>query len=468
MPDHKRSVSRPAPAPGPTSVRFAVLGALASAAIGAYVVRVCISPAGSTIREDLGFSDVQMGYILGGFFVGYMWFQFPAAWLGNWLGPRAALAMFSLLWSAGTLASAWSHTFTALWWSRIAIGVAQAGLFAVTIKALSDWFPPSRRGMASAVIAGCMSVGAVLASGLTVRLLGPLGWRGTFEAYAFGGILWSVAFYLWFRDTPEEHPGVNAEECRWIRGGLVAETAAPPELADPVLDAGAIGQGETTPASPEPAGLAVVVMMLATASMWALCAQAFFRAFGYAFFITWFPAYLERSYHVEIDSAGDLTMAPLVGVVLGSFLGGYLVDAILVKTGSKRLSRSGVAVVALGLCALSTLAAILVRDVRAAVAIISVGSLFSGLGGPTTWAATMDISGKHTAIGFSLMNMSGNLGAIVCPIVVGYLIAHLTRSGESWDAVLYLFAANYLAAAICWLLLDPNQSAVERTAKISG
>ena len=80
----------------------------------------------------------------------------------------------------------------------------------------------------------------------------------------------------------------------------------------------------------------------------------------------------------------------------------------------------------------------------------------------------MDISGKHTAIGFSLMNMSGNLGAIVCPIVVGYLIAYLTRSGESWDAVLYLFAANYLAAAICWLLLDPNQSAVREDGERSG
>ncbi len=449
MPDHEGSVPRPAQAPAPTSVRFAVLGALASAAIGAYLVRVCISTAGSTIQRDLGFTDVQMGYILGGFFLGYMWFQLPAAWLGNWLGARAALAMFCLLWSAGTLASAWSHSFPTLWWSRIAVGIAQAGLFAVTIKALADWFPPARRGMASAVIAGCMSVGAVLASGLTVRLLGPLGWRGTFEAYAFGGILWSAAFYLWFRDTPDEHPGVNAEECRWIRGDLELVPAAPHALAAP----------------PEPAGLAVFLMMLTTASMWALCAQAFFRAFGYAFFITWFPAYLERSYHVKIDSAGDLTMVPLVGIVLGSFVGGYLVDAILVRTGSKRLSRSGVAVVALGLCSLSTLAAILVRDVRAAVAILSVGSLFSGLGGPTTWAATMDISGKHTAIGFSLMNMSGNLGAIVCPIVVGYLIAHLTRSGASWDAVLYLFAANYLAAAVCWLMLDPNQSAVQRTAK---
>ena len=246
MPDDERSDSRPAP----TSVRFVVLGALASAAIGAYLVRVCISTAGSTIQGDLGFSDVQMGYILGGFFLGYFWFQIPAAWLGNWLGARASLAIFCLLWSAGTLASAWSHSFSTLWGSRIAIGVAQAGLFAVTIKAIADWFPPASRGKTSAVIAACMSVGAVLASGLTVRLLGPLGWRGTFEAYAFGGILWSVAFYLWFRDTPEEHPGVNAEECKLIRGDLKPEPAEPHALADPELDAGAPEPVDATPRRP--------------------------------------------------------------------------------------------------------------------------------------------------------------------------------------------------------------------------
>ena len=427
-------------------------------------MRVCISTAGSTIQGDLGFSDVQMGYILGGFFLGYMWFQIPAAWLGNWLGARASLAMFCLLWSAGTLASAWSHSFATLWWSRIAIGVAQAGLFAVTIKAIADWFPPASRGMASAVIAGCMSVGAVLASGLTVRLLGPLGWRGTFEAYAFGGILWSVAFYLWFRDTPEEHPGVNAEECRLIRGDLKPEAAAPHALADPELDAGP-GPAEATPA---PAGLAVFLTMLTTASMWALCAQAFFRAFGYAFFITWFPAYLERSYQRQDRQRGRPDDGPAGRGRPGEFprrlSGGYdpRQDGEQAAQPERRGRRGARAL------RLATLAAILVRDVRAAVAIISLGSFFSGLGGPTTWAATMDISGKHTAIGFSLMNMSGNLGAIVCPIVVGYLIAYLTRTGESWDAVLYLFAANYLAAAICWLLLDPNQSAVERTAKRSG
>ena len=69
------------------------------------------------------------------------------------------------------------------------MGAAQSGLFAVTVKVLADWFPQTRRGTASAVITGSMSIGAVVASGLTVRLLGPLGWRATFDLYAWIGIL---------------------------------------------------------------------------------------------------------------------------------------------------------------------------------------------------------------------------------------------------------------------------------------
>src|SRR5262249_42078550 len=147
-----------------------------------------------------------------------------------------------------------------------------------------------------------------------------------------------------------------------------------------------------------------------------------FRAFGYAFFVTWFPTYLERARGVRVDGAGYLTMAPLAGVVLGSLLGGSLVDAVLTRTGSRWLSRACLSVGALGLCGLSMLLATLVRDPLSAVLVIAAGSLFFGVTGPTTWAATMDISGPRTATVFAIMNMAGNVGAVLCPIAVGYQI----------------------------------------------
>lgn len=434
-------------------MRWGVLALLAGAAIVSYLTRASISTAGTTIQADLRLSDVQMGYVLSGFFMGYIWLQIPGGWLERKIGARASLSLFALGWSAATLVSALAPSYGLLRWSRVAMGAAQAGLFAVVIKALADWFPESRRGTASAVITGAMSVGAVIASGLTVRLLDPLGWRATFALYAAIGVAWTLAFVVGFRNTPDEHPAVNAEERKLIRGGV----APTPALHEAELDA----PGPAKHVDDDASTPVVLTRMGQSLSMWALCTQAFFRAFGYALFITWFPAYLEQGYHVQLATAGDLSMLPLAGVMAGSFLGGPLIDAILVRTKSKWLSRSGVAAAALGSCAACTLLATFVQDPTAAVVVIAAGALLSGLAGPTTWAATMDISGRHTALGFAIMNMSGNIGAIACPIAVGYLIDHIRKTGGDWDWVLYVFAGIYLAGGLSWLVLDPNRSAVE-------
>jgi predicted MFS family arabinose efflux permease len=320
------------------------------------------------------------------------------------------------------------------------MGAAQAGLFPVIVVTIRNWFPPNSRGRASALITSCMSVGSILASGITVRLLGPLGWRGAFQAFALAAVAWAVGFYLWFRDTPEEHPALNERELEVIRSGTETETPT------------------SAGARTVPLGRALVAL-LRSPSMIAFCIQGFFQAFGYAFFITWFPAYLEKSYGVGRTEAGDLMTLPLIGSVIGSFAGGYVLDAVLERTGSKRLSRSGVSFVALALCAGAFVVAVAAGVPRSASVIIGVGMFFGGLAKPTQWAASIDLSGAHTALGFAIMNMAGNLGAIVCPKVVGKMMDELAKSGGDWNLVLYLIAVVHLAAALCWLIVNPNRPA---------
>ncbi|MGE3822025.1 MAG: MFS transporter [Isosphaeraceae bacterium] len=438
----------PSLAEPPTRVRYVVLSALAMAAILAYVLRSGVATASTTIQRDLELGDVWMGYVLSGFFLGYFWFQIPAGWLGSRLGARTSLVAMGLLWAGAMAMTAAARDGGVLIASRLLQGAAQAGMFSVIIMAVADWFPPSRRGFASSVITGSMSVGAVIASGLTGRLLGPLGWRATFLWYAAVVVAWAAGVGVWFRNRPEEHPGVNASEAWLIRR----------EFKD------GAGAGSRPGASPKPqdrqALLTVLSQMIRSPSMWALNVQAFFRAFGYAFFITWFPTYLEKGRGVNVSGAGDLTMIPLIGVVLGSFAGGAIVDAVLVRTGSRRLSRCAVSAVSLALCGVATLSASWADQPLEAVLIISLGSFFSGFSGPTTWAATMDLSGRETAVGFAVMNMAGNLGAVVCPVVLGYLIHGLVQTGGDWNLLLYLFAAVYFAGAFAWLLLDPEKPAV--------
>ena len=430
----------------PTEVRYYVLAALAGGAIISYLLRVCISPAGTTIQRELAISDGAMGDIFAAFFLGYFWLQIPGGWFGHRFGTRVSLAVMALLWAAATIVSSLAYSTTLLYASRIALGVTQAGLFPVTIMAIRDWFPAARRGFASSVITACMSLGAVIASALTARLVVQIGWRETFWIYSLLSAAWSVGFFLWFRDSPDGNRSVNQAERDLIRSG---ET---PAESEPVA---------TDPAKAPTITTAAAMFALVTSpSMWALNAQAFFQAFAYGVFITWFPAYLEKGRGLSVTRAGDLTILPLVTVVVGSLIGGYLIDLILKRSGNRWLSRSALPAAGLAVCAAATAFAALLINPFHAVIVIAIGMLFLGIALPGKWACSIDLAAAYSSIGFALMNMSGNFGAWVCPKVVGRMFEGLATGGD-WNSFLYLIAGIELAAAFFCFVLNPNKPAVK-------
>ena len=190
--------------------------------------------------------------------------------------------------------------------------------------------------------------------------------------------------------------------------------------------------------------------MLKSRDLWLICGQQSFRAAGYIFYATWFPTYLKETRGVTTATSGLLSSLPLIAVVAGSLLGGALVDSVLSRTGSLRLSRQGVGVVALATCAALIAGAYFVQDPLNAVLLISVGSLFAALAGPCAYAITMDKGGGHVATVFGAMNMAGNLAAAACPVFVALLV---TWTG-SWDFLLFFFAGIYVAGRC---LLDRNR-----------
>lgn len=108
--------------------RTGVILLLAAAAVSAYLTRHALAVANTTIQLELGLSNEQFGYLYAAFSLGYMLFQIPGGWVGQKLGSRLALAMFAVLWSVMTLATAVVTTLTALVVVRFLFGVAQAGL----------------------------------------------------------------------------------------------------------------------------------------------------------------------------------------------------------------------------------------------------------------------------------------------------------------------------------------------------
>lgn len=412
--------------------RSGVLLLLALALASAYLTRHCLAVANTTMQTELGFNNQQFGYLYGAFSAGYLLFQVPGGWLGQRWGTRLTMPLLSVLWSVATVATALVTTLPALVTARFAFGLAQAGLIPNQAKVLNDWFPPESRGLTSSVMVMAMSIGGVASMSLTSWLMRFYDWRSVFIGYSLVGIGWALLFFTLFRTRPAD--------MAWLRGGaatvpqkksVAAQAAAPP----PALQ---------------------LLQVLACRNIWSLAGQLFFKTAGYNLLVTFLPAFLEFAYGTSSEYTGLLASWSLIGLVLGSLVGGRLIDLLQQWTGSKRVSRCGVAFGSLLLTAALMGAASQAVTDRQSAGMIAVAALFSGLAMPCPWAAVIDIGGRNSAVVMGYINMGSCLAGIIVTPLVGKLIDRIRATEGDWSLVIFVHAAFYLAAALCWLAVNPE------------
>ncbi len=410
------------------------MAGLCAAAALSYVSRNAIAVAESTVRADLELTKEQSGWLMSAFFISYALCQIPGAWVGQRLGTRRALPAFAIAWSITTGLTAVGGFFNLLA-MRVMKGVSQAGLIPICIGVVAKWFPKTGQAFATGALGSFMSVGGAVGAVLTGWLVVEIGWRWMFVLYSLPGLLWAAWFWGWFRNTPSEHPAVNTAERELI--------SSAGDLPSPA--------GAAAPPTPW-------LQLITSPAMWCICGQQFFRGAGYMFFTSWFATYLQEARGVTILKSGFLTMLPLLAVVVGGLAGGAISDAVLKRTGSRRLARQGVSLVSLGLCAALTLSAYFFADPLTAVLIISAGSFFAAVVGPCGYTITIDMGGAHVSTVNSVMNMTGNFGAMLFPLAVPLLLGE----DQNWNVVLVTFGALYLGSAVCWLLLKPDGTVFEQ------
>jgi ACS family glucarate transporter-like MFS transporter len=420
----------------PTRVRYVVLFWLCLASVIAYTQRNTLGVIEKDMREDLGWTTDESAKVMTtGFFITYALCQVPAGWFGHAWGSRRALSLFSAVCSMATGMCGGAGQLASFVVLRGVMGINQAGLFPCTTGTVKNWFPGSRWGFANGFITASQQVGAAGGAMIAGFVATYMGWRATFAVFAVPGLLWAVWFYFWFRDQPEDHRSVNA--------GELALLCRPAEAA---LKSAVEEDHEPIPWR---------ALIFSPPLIW-ICVQQFFRGSGYIFFSSWFTTYLRDRFGVNLATAGWLTSLPLWANGIGCVVGGAFSDWLLHKTGSRRISRQGVAVVSQLICAALAAIAYPITDVTLFVAVMSIGSLCAASGGPLAYAICIDMGGKHVRPVFSLMNMWGNLGSLSFPIVVTWIVGKSPRP-EDWVPVLPLFALIYLVAGLCWLGFNPDR-----------
>jgi sugar phosphate permease len=415
------SVSRP------TYVRHLVLAALCAITTISYMQRNSLASVEKLVGADLGLDSSDLGYAKGIFFLTYALLQVPSGWLAQKWGGRRTLTLYAAGWSLLMGGMAFSQGLAGLVGMRAVMGVLQAGIFPCCTMILASWYPASRRGFASAVLNSFMLIGGAIAAALTALLIGLLGWRGLFAFYALPGLAWAGWFFYWFRDRPSDHSQVNPAELSLIgeksSGAVAVSTRAP----TPWLN------------------------LIFSLPLWLICIQQFCRAGAVRFFDQSLPTYLQEARGQSIKDANLWTSLPLWAGVLGGMLGGILSDAVLLRTGSRRLARQGVAIGSLLLAVLIYILAYQFADVSLAVLTMGIGYGIMTFSSPCAYALTMDMGGRNLAIIFATMNMAGNLGATAFTTYIPQIAEKL-----GWNAALYVFLGMHVVAILCWLPLDPN------------
>ncbi len=410
-----------------TRARHWVLVFAATLSIMTYVTRVCISQRELKVpmAQDLGLTDVQMGYTFAAFAWGYALFEVPGGWLGDWLGPRRVLMRIVLWWSFFTAVTGWVRGFPSLLVTRFLFGAGEAGCFPSLAKVFTAWLPAYERSRALGVMWLSARWGGALTPLLVVSLTSFLTWRQTFQVLGAVGLVWAFWFYAWFRDDPREHPALNS-----------AELALLHECQHNVRGHANVPWSK----------------LLRSRTVWLLWLQYFCFSYGWYFYITWLPTYLHEARGVTLTKGALLSGVPLFFGGIGSMLSGTVAAWLAKHLVDVRRTRRWLAYAGYLGAAGMLILSMYIQDPIWAMLSMGMASFALDLALPGCWAACLDVGGRYAGTLSGSMNMAGNLAGGIAPVAVAYI---LQFTGRNWPLTFWISAAIYVLGALCWRGIDP-------------
>jgi MFS family permease len=383
-----------------------------------YLDRVCISVAGPRMQEDLHIDPVGWSWVTGIFSLSYCLFEMPTGTLADRIGPRRVLTRIVLWWSAFTALTGAATSYYPLLLTRFLFGAGEAGAFPGGSVVVARWFPPSQRATMSGFILTASQIGGAIAPLLVIPIQSRYGWRLSFFVFSLLGAAWVAAWYIWFRDSPEEKSGQQ-----------------PP--ATPLL----FSARHRFPWR----------VVFRSQSALALFTTAACYVYVYNFFQTWFHTFLVKGRGFSEESL-LLSALPYVVAVCTNLGGGAVSDALVRKLGRKD-GRRVLGVTALTCAGLFTVAAMMTRQQTLTVVFLALvyGAITFQQSG--VFGVCLDIGQKHAGALVGLMNTSAQVGGLLGSVAYGYIVTRF----NSYDAPFVPMAALLFLGALLWLKIDASQ-----------
>ena len=402
--------------------RWVVVALLFAATAINYVDRQMIGVLKPTLSAEMHWSETDYANIV-------FWFQaaYAIGYLGfgrivDVIGARFGYAIAVTIWTIAHMAHGGVYGVTQFAMARFGLGIGESGNFPAGIKAVTEWFPQKERAFAIGLFNAGANIGAIITPLLVPWLTVAYGWRVAFYATGIFGIVWLIAWLVFYR-RPDQHPKVTADELAYIRQ----------DPADPV----------------EPIGWAKLITIKET---WAYAIGKFCIDPIWWFFLFWLPGYLGTRYGLDLISFGP----PLVAIYLlsdgGSIFGGWMSGRLMKAGKSVNAARK----LTMLLCAFAVLPIFFAQSIDnlwLAVLVIGIATAAHQAFSANLYTLPSDLFPRG-AVG-SVVGIGGTVGAIGGMVMAKYAGYILDGIG-SYTPLFAVAGSAYFVALAAVHLLSPR------------
>jgi ACS family hexuronate transporter-like MFS transporter len=389
-----------------------MMGLLMVGSIINYLTRSTLAVAAPSVLNDLDISTQQYSWILSAFQFAIM-LQPLCGYVMDTIGLKLGFAMFAIAWSF----------ISTLFGLRALLGFAEGSANPAGMKATSEWFPATERGLAGGFFNMGASLGSMLAAPLVAWAILAYNWQFAFVLTGVMGLVW-VALWLVFYQSPAKHKALSAPEREYILSGQEAHLA-----------------GEGRPS---------IATILGERNFWGIAIPRFLADPTWGTLTFWLPLYLTTVRGFDLKQIAMFAWLPFLAADLGCLFGGTISITLQKYAGlglinARRCAFTAGAFMMTGVAFVGT-----VDNPYVAVALLSLAGFAHQTLSVTVITMASDLFRRsEVATVAGMAGTCGNAGVLIFSLLMGALVMRIGYT----PFFVGLAALDLLGAVILWTVV---------------
>lgn len=414
-------------------LRWWIIGLVTLGTILNYLARSTLSVAAPTLKAEFAMSTEQYSWVVLAFQASYTVMQSVAGSVLDALGTRLGFFLFAGGWALANMAHAFATGWPSLAFFRGLLGATEAAAIPAGTKAVSEWFPPRERPLATGVFQMGTSVGNMIAPPLVAFCILWWGWQSAFVVSGALSLLWA-GLWLWGYRPPAGHRRLSAAERAHIEAGRAADDL-----------------------TGKPAARKEV---LRSRAFWAIALPRFLAEPAWQTFNFFIPLYLVAVWNLDLKSIALWAWLPFLAADFGSLAAGLL-PPMLMRRNVTLLASRKITMILGAVCMIGPACIGLAGSPGMAIALFCVGGFaHQMLSGALLTLCSDMFDSKAVGTASGMAGSAAWIGGMLFTFIIG----------QSADAYGYnplfvaLAALDLLGAAALWGLLRDRGMASRRVA----